>query len=88
LLEKCPRKRETEPELRELLERAVEPVERGSVGALRDPFEDRKVPLHVKIRTAGTEVKETKSSESPGLVEVEVEHDLQGRTPPARIASR
>ena len=88
LLEERPGQGETEPELGEVIERSVEPVERGPVRALGDPLEDGEVTVDVKIRTPRAQVEEPEPTESPGLMEMEVEHDLQGRTPAARIASR
>jgi len=88
LLEEGPGEREAEPELREFFEGALEAVECRAIGALGDPLEDREVPIDIEVRPAGAEVEESKPSEPPWLVKVEVENDLQNRTPEARIASR
>jgi hypothetical protein len=80
--------REAEPELRVMLEHAEEAVEGGPIAALGDPPEDVEVPVEVEVGTPRAQVEVTEPGESPRLVEVEVEDDLQGRIPSARIASR
>ena len=87
LLEERPRDRETESELGKLVEGAAEPVEGRAVRPLGDALEDRKVPVDVKVRPPRPQVQEAKTSEPPGLMEVEIENDLQGPRPPTPIAS-
>lgn len=88
LLEKRSGDRKAESELGKLVEGAMKPVEGRSVRSLGDSPEDREVSVNVKVGPAGTEVEEPESSETPGLVEMEIENDLQGRPPLARIASK
>ena len=70
-----------------LLERAVEPVERRSIAPFGDPPEDLEVPVDVEVRPTAPEVEETEPAETPGLVQVEVEDDLQRRSLRASLAS-
>jgi len=80
--------RQAESKLGELLEGTAQSVERGAVRALSDAAEDRQVAVDVEVRPAGAEVEKPEPAEAPRLVKVEVEDDLQGRTPGAPIASR
>jgi hypothetical protein len=80
--------REAEPEVGEIIEGPTETLESRSIRPLGDPLEDREVAVDVEVRFAGAEVREPESPEPPRLMEVEIEDDLQGRTPVPRIASR
>jgi len=88
LFEERPGEREAQAKLRELFERVLEAVEGRAIRALGDPLEDREVSVDIEVRATRAKVEESKPSEPPRLVKVEVEDDLQSRTPEARIASR
>ncbi len=70
-----------------LLQGAEEPVERRPVAPLGDPPKDAEVPVDVEVRTTAPEVEEAEPAETPGLVQMEVEDDLQGRSLRASLAS-
>ena len=79
---------QAEPELRSGFDQAEEPVQRGSVGTLGDPLEDREIAVDIEVRPTRAEVEVAEPREPPGLVQMQIEDDLQIRIPSARIASR
>jgi hypothetical protein len=80
--------RDAEAELGAFLEKSREPVERRSVAPFGNPAEDREIPVLVEVRAARTEVQVAEPGQSPRLVQVEIQNDLQIRIPSVRIASR
>ena len=88
LFEKRPRDGETQAKLGVLLERSAKSVEGRPIRPFRDPPEDGEVPVHVEVRAPRPEVEEPEPAETPGLMQVKIQDDLQGDSPFAPMASR